>query len=92
MYVYNNMHNSITKSRVSQYNSIIHLQIFATGYDYYHYYFDYCYFYYIYYYFYYIYFYYIPFSVSLWNDLASSVFDGVVLAGFKSRANASLLA
>ena len=34
----------------------------------------------------------IPFSVFLWNDLASSVFDGVGLAGFKSRANASLLA
>ena len=34
----------------------------------------------------------IPFSVSLWNDLASLVFDGVGLAGFKSRANASLLA
>ena len=34
----------------------------------------------------------IPFSVSLWNDLANSVFDGVGLAGFKSRANASLLA
>ena len=34
----------------------------------------------------------IPFSVSLWNDLASSVFDGVGLAGFKSRANDSLLA
>ena len=34
----------------------------------------------------------IPFSVSLWNDLASSVLDGVGLAGFKSRANASLLA
>ena len=34
----------------------------------------------------------IPFSVSLWNDLASSVFDGVGLVGFKSRANASLLA
>ena len=34
----------------------------------------------------------IPFSVSLWNDLAGSVFDGVGLAGFKSRANASLLA
>ena len=30
----------------------------------------------------------IPFSVSLWNDLANSVFDGVGLAGFKSRANA----
>ena len=34
----------------------------------------------------------IPFSVSLWNDLASSVVDGLGLAGFKSRANASLLA
>ena len=34
----------------------------------------------------------IPFLVSLWNDLASSVFDGVGLAGFKSRDNASLLA
>ena len=34
----------------------------------------------------------ILFSVSLWNDLASPVFDGVGLAGFKSRANASLLA
>ena len=34
----------------------------------------------------------IPFSVSLWYDLANSVFDGVGLAGFKSRANASLLA
>ena len=34
----------------------------------------------------------IPFSVSLWNDLASPVFDGVGLAGFKSRANVSLLA
>ena len=34
----------------------------------------------------------IPFSVSLWNDLANLVFDGVGLAGFKSRANASLLA
>ena len=33
-----------------------------------------------------------PFSVSLWNDLASSVFDGVGLASFKSRANASVLA
>ena len=31
-------------------------------------------------------------SVSLWNDLAGPVFDGVVLAGFKSRANAFLLA
>ena len=28
----------------------------------------------------------IPFSVSLWNDLANPVFDGVGLAGFKSRA------
>ena len=27
-------------------------------------------------------------SVSLWNDLADPVFDGVGLAGFKSRANA----
>ena len=34
----------------------------------------------------------IPFSVSLWNDLGNPVFDGVGLAGFKSRANASLLA
>ena len=34
----------------------------------------------------------IPFSVSLWNDLANPVFDGVGLAGFKSRTNASLLA
>ena len=34
----------------------------------------------------------IPFSVSLWNDLANPVFDGVGSAGFKSRANASLLA
>ena len=36
----------------------------------------------------------IPFSVSLWNDLANPVFDVDVvgLAGFKSRANASLLA
>ena len=32
----------------------------------------------------------IPFSVSLWNDLANPVFDGVGLAGFKSRANAFL--
>ena len=32
------------------------------------------------------------FSVSLWNDLANHVFHGVGLAGFKSRANASLLA
>ena len=34
----------------------------------------------------------ITFSVSLWNDLANPVFNGVGLAGFKSRANASLLA
>ena len=34
----------------------------------------------------------IPLSVSLWNDLANPVFDGVGLAGFKSSANASLLA
>ena len=31
-------------------------------------------------------------SVSLWNDLANPVFDGVGLAGFKSRASAFLLA
>ena len=34
----------------------------------------------------------IPFSVLLWNDLTNPVFDGVGLAGFKSRANVSLLA
>ena len=34
----------------------------------------------------------IPFSVSLWNDLANPVLDGVGLAGFKSRVNAFLLA
>ena len=34
----------------------------------------------------------ISLSVSLWNDLANPVFDGVGLAGFKSRANAFLLA
>ena len=34
----------------------------------------------------------IPLSVSLWNDLANPVFDGVGLAGFNSRVNASLLA
>ena len=34
----------------------------------------------------------IPSSVSLWNDLSDPVFDGVGLACFKSRANASLLA
>ena len=33
----------------------------------------------------------IPLSVSLWNDLADPVFDGVGLAGFKSRADAFLL-
>ena len=31
-------------------------------------------------------------SVSLWNDLTDPVFNGVGLAGFKSRVNASLLA
>ena len=31
-------------------------------------------------------------SVSIWNDLSDPVFDGVGLAGFKSRANAFLLA
>ena len=31
-------------------------------------------------------------SVSLWNDLSDHVFDGVGLAGSKSRANAFLLA
>ena len=34
----------------------------------------------------------IPLLVSLWNDLANPLFDGVVLLGFKSRANAFLLA
>ena len=34
----------------------------------------------------------IPFSVSQWNNLSDSVFDGVGLAGFKSRAYVSLLA
>ena len=34
----------------------------------------------------------IPFSMSLWNDLANPVFDGVGLAGLKIRANASLFA
>ena len=33
-----------------------------------------------------------PLSVSLWNDLSDPVFDGVGQAGFKSRANAFLLA
>ena len=31
-------------------------------------------------------------SVSLWNDLANPVFDGVGLAGFKSRESAFVLA
>ena len=34
----------------------------------------------------------IPLLLSLWNDLSYPVFDGVGLAGFKSRANAFLLA
>ena len=34
----------------------------------------------------------IPWLVSLWNDLSDPVFDGVGLAGFKSSANAFLLA
>ena len=35
----------------------------------------------------------IPLSVSLWNDLVvDPVFDGVGLAGFRSRSNAFLLA
>ena len=34
----------------------------------------------------------IPFSVFLWNDLANPVFDGVGLAGFKSRASAFFIA
>ena len=34
----------------------------------------------------------IPWSVSLWNDLSDPVFDGVGLSGFNSRANAFLLA
>ena len=34
----------------------------------------------------------IPLSVSLWNVLDDPVFDGVGLAGFKSRANGFLLA
>ena len=33
----------------------------------------------------------LPLSVSLWNDLSDPVFDGVGLAGFKSRVNAFLL-
>ena len=34
----------------------------------------------------------VPLCVSLWNDLSDPVCDGVGLAGFKSRANAFLLA
>ena len=34
----------------------------------------------------------IPLSVSLWNDLSDYVFDGVGLAGFKTREKAFLLA
>ena len=34
----------------------------------------------------------LPHHVSLFNDIANPVFDGVGLAGFESRANASLLA
>ena len=34
----------------------------------------------------------IPYSVSLLNNLANPVFNGLGLVGFKSRANASLLA
>ena len=34
----------------------------------------------------------IPFTVSLWNYLFDPLFDGVGLAGFKSRVNAFLLA
>ena len=34
----------------------------------------------------------VPLSVSLWNDLSDPVFDGVRLAGFKSRTNAFILA
>ena len=34
----------------------------------------------------------IPLSVYLWNELGDPVFDGVGLAGFKSKANFFLLA
>ena len=34
----------------------------------------------------------IPHALSLWNDIGDSMFHGVGLAGFKSRANAPLLA
>ena len=33
----------------------------------------------------------IPLSVTLWNDLGDPGFDGVELAGFKSRVKAFLL-
>ena len=33
----------------------------------------------------------IPWSVSLWNDLSDPVFDGVGLVGFQSRSNTFLL-
>ena len=32
-----------------------------------------------------------PLSVSLWNDLGDPLFDGVELAGFKTKADAFLL-
>ena len=34
----------------------------------------------------------VPLSVSMWNELDDPVFDDVGLVGFKSRANAFLLA
>ena len=34
----------------------------------------------------------IPMSTSLWNDLSDAIFDGVGPEGFKSKANALLLA
>ena len=34
----------------------------------------------------------VPHSVSIWNDLSDPVFDGVGLAGIKSRVNFYLLA
>ena len=34
----------------------------------------------------------IPLSVSLWNNTSNAVFDGVGLAGFKTKANVFLLA
>ena len=33
----------------------------------------------------------VPLSVSLWNDLADPLLDGVGLAGFKSRVNAFII-